>query len=149
MNPEVSCTRPESSLNPPGLSQEPQPSSLYDSPLDQAVVDALRKRERPPSFAEAIHQFLWNVQVHFVVVCHAVDNGDDQGLIRAARFFHKRCSFIGAKVLGNLCLWLEEEGRVGDVTRLVPVRPVLEMEYFRTQMALDIELVSFPSEMEL
>ena len=143
MNREVLHVGPEGSLNPPALSQEPRAPMHDDSPLDQAMVADLRKND-PPFLAEAIHQFLRDMPIHFVAVCHAVANGDDQGLISAAHAFNESCGFIGAKSLGDLCLWFEKEGRAGDVRRLVPVLPYWEREYFRTQMTVEIELVSFP-----
>jgi len=114
-----------------------------ESPLDQAVITDLR-RNNPGFFAETIHQFLRDGQIHFGTICHEVTNGDDQGLIRAALSFNESCGCIGANSLGNLCVWFEEEGRAGNVRHLVPVLPILEMEYFRTHMALEIELASLP-----
>ena len=147
MNREVSHVRPEESLSPPALSHKPRAPMHDNSPLDQAVVADLRMNGSP-FLVKAIHQFLRDMQIHFAALCHAVASGDNQGLIRAAQAFNESCGFIGAKSLGGMCLWFEEEGRAGDVRHLVTLLPNLEMEYFRTQMTLEIELASLPIESE-
>lgn len=113
----------------------------HDEPPVNRDVLAQLSQQYPTTIQGMAQQFLRDAQIHIAAICYAVGHDDDHGLIRATQAFAASCQFMGAKPLEHLCVWLEEEGRLGDVKRLADVLPILEMEYFRTQIALEMEIV--------
>ncbi|GJL54812.1 MAG: hypothetical protein NPIRA02_19440 [Nitrospirales bacterium] len=122
------------------LSSIPGMTSLGERPpLDLRVLDDLRTlggEEDPDFFISVIEQFLQDIPRHMDGMHQAVQCQAPDRLMSAAHAFKGGCRNIGAIPLADLCLRLEQIGRMGTVEGASKLLNNLKTEEARIQGAL-------------
>ena len=94
---------------------------------------------------EVIQQFLQDGPGQLAAIQQAVAGASADALMKAAHSFKGSCWNMGALLLGELCLTLEQKGRAGETENLEDLLNALDSEYSRVRIALEAELAALPS----
>ena len=116
-------------------------------PLDLATLEGLRglSGDDPSFLLEVIQIFLQDGPGQLASIQQAVADASADALMKAAHSFKGSCWNMGALLLGELCLTLEQKGRAGETENLEDLLNALDSEYSRVRIALEAELAALPS----
>lgn len=104
--------------------------------LDPTVIESLRQLTppgEPDVLNEVLGLFLSDVPVRIGRLREAWQSGDAVAVQRAAHSLKGSAGNIGATQLSAVCKELDEQGRSGDLSRLLPLVDSLDAEYRRVE----------------
>ncbi|QIN83985.1 PAS domain S-box protein [Rubrobacter tropicus] len=111
--------------------------------LDRTVLESLRLIQQEGGgeiVARLVGTFL-NEAPSYLAALHATaERGEPQAFWQTAHALNGTCRSVGAGRMGSLCLQLERLGDSGDLTRAPDLLALLEREFERVRLLLDIEL---------
>ncbi len=126
-----------------------QLESLHTSlSIDPQTILNLRDlggEDDPEFFNSVIEQFITDLPSHVAAIHTAILQEDPQALMKAAHACKGSCRNIGAQVLAEICLALEELGRVSTVAGALVLQEQIEAELPRLQTMLQRELATTTS----
>jgi hypothetical protein len=123
------AVEPKGSGGPGDAGAEPgSPAKPSFSPIDQAVIDGIRERERVGgrgSLEQTINTYLAEASRRIEGLCISAEKGDAVSLLRDARALESGSTGVGAAGLSDLCRKIGERIRAGEA--FAPGDPLLAM----------------------
>ena len=115
------------------------PSDASEDYLDQSALDNLMELigGDQDALTELVESFLSEGPKLMKQLAAAADQGDADGVRRAAHTIKSSGNDFGATALAELSRDLEQRGKAGDVTDAVARASRIQLEYERTKTALE------------
>lgn len=110
--------------------------SVYGQHLDLQVVKEL-KDVMGDEFSLLVDTFVNDSALRIAAINEAVSSGSTDSIRRAAHSFKGSASNMGAVHLANLCGFMEERGRTGEIEGIEQLAQDISSTYRDVQQALE------------
>jgi HPt (histidine-containing phosphotransfer) domain-containing protein len=110
-----------------------------DNSIDQAALDELFESVGSDKefMDEIIEEFFQDTPGQLAIIQDSLSSGDAEALRRAAHSLKSNSASFGATHLHDLCMQLENMGKIGELDGAAGLLAEIEVEYQLVQQALD------------